>query len=133
MAENKCGKFMKEINQLFDDTHTKQSVDIAIRFLAGAIIDSIGWADVLDQLTILNQSKGREANGKEWSAMEWVGAHLYSVLEDLVHDDALAEDRCPNDGRELEAKIEKQTRDYPGREWLECPLCHEEYVEGENK
>lgn len=76
----------KTISHL-DDTHTKNSIDFAIKSLAIAIINDIGWADTKDHLKILSQSKGRDENGKEWSGGEWFAAHLQSVLADMVHDD----------------------------------------------
>ena len=116
-----------------DDTHTKLSIDFAIKSLAIAIMNDIGWADTLDHLKILSQSKGRVENGKEWSGDEWFGAHLQSELENIIHDDALVEGKCPLDGCDLEIKIEKQTRDYPGHEWLECTECGEEYPLGRGR
>jgi len=108
----------------------KLSIDFAIKSLVIAIINDIGWADTKDHLKILSQSKGRVENGKQWSGDEWFAVHLQSELENIIHDDALNEGKCPLDGCELEIRTEKQTREYPGREWLECSECHEQYEGG---
>lgn len=113
-----------------DDTHMKKSIDFAIKSLAIAIINDIGWADTKDHLKILSQSMGRVENGKEWSGDEWIAVHLQSELADMVYDDALSEGKCPIDGSDLVIKEEKVTREYPGREWLECVECHAEYILG---
>jgi|GEM_PF-5081742 hypothetical protein len=110
-----------------EDKESNAKLDQLIDDIAEYYIGNVGWCDVLEVLPTLEQAESRHVNFKDFNGMEWIAAHLLSVLRDKVGEQALDDGKCPNDGRELESREEPQTRDYPGREWLECPLCHEEF------
>ena len=115
------------MNSKDDGQDSNAQADKLIDEIAQCWIDNIGWTEVLEALPTLEGAGMRLTYHRPFVGTEWIGAHLLSVLRDKVEEQALSEGRYPNDGRELERREEKATRGYPGAEWLECPLCHDEF------
>jgi hypothetical protein len=50
-------------------------LDEIIAGIANAYLAEQGWADVIEDLPILEQAQPRVSNTREFTGMEWVGAH----------------------------------------------------------
>ena len=102
-------------------------LDKIISEIAQIYINDRGWMDTLNSIKVLNKAELRINNQKTFNGMEWIAAHLIRVLQDMVDVEALAEGRCGSDGAQLEQMEERQTRDSPHYEWMQCPKCGEQY------